>query len=195
MRQLSDDQKDVLAEIFNMGMGKATNALSNIAGNDKEIHFNLPKLTLVSIEDFLKRFKEKKSKSFILQRYSGDISGTALMFYPSTEDSKFAALLIDSELPVEEIVRLESDALIEIGNIFINAALSCLTDFLEIEISTHIPELLYQDSISNDLFQGETAVEIEAGFDIEHIGIKGEIAFVINNKTLDLLMDTINKMT
>ena len=193
MKELTEDQIDILAEVFNMGMGKAINAITKLSGRDKEILFELPDLKLVSVEDFISQFEVSKNRTFVLQKYTGGIKGAALMYYPDDDKSKLAALLIDSELPVEELQRLESDALIEIGNIFINAALSCMSDFLEIEIHTQIPELFFQDNISNDLFVGQIAIEIESSFKIEHLDITGKVAFIINNETLTKLTEAIDK--
>lgn len=194
MGQLTSDHIDVLCEVFNMGIGRAIEALSHLGKNKKEITFELPDLKLISGSDFVKRFESQEDKYFVLQRYFGTVEGAALMYYPGDEGQKLASLLIDEDIPHDEVGKLESDAVVEIGNIFINAALSALSDFLSIEIHTQIPELLYQNSISDELITDDQhAIEIEAKFNAGHLGIHGQIAFVLNNKTLDMLIKVIDE--
>jgi chemotaxis protein CheC len=193
MIELTEDQQDILAEVFNLGMGKSISALSHLSGEGREIQFDLPKMQVVEVEEFIKRFESSDEKSFVVQHYTGDVSGSAIMFYPGSKNSKLASLLVGSDLALEEMNKLESDALVEIGNIFINAALSCLADFLDVEIHTQIPELLFQDSITTDLLNGNVAIEIVANFRIDHLDINGDVAFVINNNTFDKLIETIDK--
>lgn len=194
MGQLSRDHIDVLCEVFNMGIGRAVEALSHLGDSHQEITFELPDLRLISGEEFVKRFESQEDKYFVLQRYFGAVEGAALMYYPGDEGQKLAALLIDESIPYDEVGKLESDAVVEIGNIFINAALSSLSDFLGIEIHTQIPELLYQNSVSEELLEkGSHAIEIEAKFNAGHLGIHGKIAFLLSNKTLDMLIRVIDQ--
>lgn len=193
MIQLTEDQRDVLAEIFNMGMGKSIHAMSYLSGEDHEIVFELPALSLSKTEEFLSRFTDDQKEAFVIQRYSGEISGSALMYYPGSDNARIVKLLIGTEVPAEEISNLESDAMIEVGNIFINAALSCLADFVELEINTEIPELFYQDGISKEIFHGDYVIEIDTEFKIEHLEIFGRIAFVLSNKTTEALIKKIDE--
>ncbi len=193
MGKLSSDHIDVLCEVFNMGIGRAVEALSHLGDKNQEITFELPDLRLVSAKEFVNRFETQDDKYFVVQRYFGTVEGAALMYYPGDEGQKLAALLIDESIPHDEVGKLESDAVVEIGNIFINAALSALSDFLGIEIHTQIPELLYQNGISDELVEEDQhAIEIEAKFNAGHLGIHGQIAFLLNNKTLDMLIEVID---
>ncbi len=194
MALLSSDHIDMLCEVFNIGNGKAAEALSHLGDHLQEITFERPKLSLIRGVDFKKRFDSQANKYFVLQRYSGAVDGVAIMYYPGNEGQRLAALLIDKNLPHEEVGELESDAVVEIGNIFINAALAALSDFVKIEIRTQIPELLYQNTISEELVENDSeAIEIEAKFSAKHLGIDGQIAFVLSNKNLEELIKVIDQ--
>lgn len=194
MALLSSDHIDILCEIFNIGNGKAAEVLSHLGDHLQEITFERPKLSLIKGADFKKRFDSQTNKYFVLQRYFGAVKGVAIMYYPGDEGQRLAALLIDESLPYEEVGELESDAVVEIGNIFINAALAALSDFIKIEIHTQIPELIYQNSISEQLLENDSeAIEIEAKFNAGHLGIDGQIAFVLSNKNLEELIKVIDQ--
>jgi chemotaxis protein CheC len=191
--ELTEDQVDILKEVFNLGMGRSLKALSKITGEDEEITATLPNIRLIKYEDFIDTFSKGEENVFISQNYSGEINGQSLMFFLNSKKCEFARILIDSSLPAEEISNLESDALIEIGNIFINAAISSLSDFLEIEIQTDIPEILTQNLIlKNEGSQG-LVIFLDSIFRIKHMDIEGQMGFLMGNNTIDILIKKINQ--
>lgn len=180
--QLSEDQIDVLAEIFNMGMGQSLNLISQISGKEHEILFNLPRVNLISLEDFISKLSTDKNIGIIKQDYNGTLCGQALMFYPELNGRELAKLLIGTDIPAEQVEKLEIDALLEVGNIFINSSLACLADFMEIEIKTQIPGIIYSETLQEKHLNNQDLIfELQAPFSIEHLEISGTIAFIIDN--------------
>lgn len=193
LNKLTEDQKDVLAEIFNMGMGQSLNLISQISGKEHEITFNLPSVELIELDSFLNKLTSDKSLGIIKQDYNGNLKGQALMFYPEISGKKLAKLLIGSEIPEDQIDKLEVDALLEIGNIFINSSLACLANFMEIEIKTDIPKIIYSEALDlKQLNNSNLIFELQAPFQIEHYKISGKIAFIIDNKSTQTLLKAID---
>jgi chemotaxis protein CheC len=191
--ELTEDQIDILKEVFNLGMGKSLKALSQITGEDEEITATLPNIRLMKYEDFVSTFSKDEKNVFISQNYTGEIRGQSLMFFLDSKKSEFARILIDSSLPAEEISNLESDALIEIGNIFINAAISSLSDFLEIEIQTEIPEILTQNLLTKNEDSQAIIIYLDSIFTIKHMNIEGQMGFLMGNNTIETLIAKINE--
>lgn len=194
-KKLSSDQIDILAEVFNMGMGQSANAISALSGVEHEVFFGVPDVDLLTREEFLNLFSKDTYTGMIVQNYYGELEGKALMFYPELSGKELARILIGSDLPADQIEVLESDALTEVGNIFINSSLACLGNFLDTDISTEIPQIVYNTNLVSDFFwKDNQIIHLNAPFQIEHLDISGMITFVVDNGTTKRLLEVIDKL-
>jgi len=176
-----------------MGMGKSLNAISSLSGKEFEITFKLPNVNLLQRDEFLKKIKVESRFGLVLQGYSGQLEGKAFMYYPETSGKQLVKLLLGTDIPVEEVERLESDALIEIGNIFINSSISCLANFLETEIQTEIPQIIFQDKLDHSLLkENEYVIHLDAPFQIAHHDIEGVVGFILDNQSTKALLKAID---
>lgn len=193
-QQLDELHMDMLAEIFNMGMGQAVFALSHLSGKEHEVVFEIPTVDIQKKDAFVNSVKVGYGTGMIVQEYSGDLQGHALMYYPEIAGQQLAQLLIGTDVPPEQIERLESDALAEVGNIFINAAITCLSRFLSTEIKTEIPKVVFSDKILDELGKDtDDVLLLNSVFAIEHMKIEGRLAFVLDNVSLKHLLDEIDR--
>lgn len=191
---LNEDQVDMLAEIFNMGMGQSVNAFSLLSGKEHEVLFEIPNVELIPKEDFLKKIQAHGQMGFVMQEYSGDLKGKALMYYPEVSSKELAKLLIGTDVPADKLDTLEMDALTEVGNIFINSALASFANLMENEVKTSIPKIVYQDKINEEVFEGnQYIVHLAAPFKIDHLKIEGKIAFILDNQSVLTLLDAIDR--
>lgn len=190
---LTDDHTDMLAEIFNMGMGHSLGALSKLTGREHEITFAVPKIQILSKEEFFKKVNEFPRMAMVIQEYSGEITGNALLYFPAHAGKELARLLIGSDIPLDQVEKIESDALTEIGNIFINSSISCLANFLGKEIETEIPELIFQDRLSLRMGRGEEGIiHLNAQFNVAHLKLEGEVAFSLFNESIQKFIHLID---
>lgn len=189
-----EDHADILAEIFNMGMGQSLGAISKLTGKEHEIKFNVPKVELISKEEFSKHVKEISRMPVIVQKYSGELEGSAFFYLPSQAGKELARLMIGSDVSAEQIEKLESDALVEIGNIFINSSLSCLSNFLTIHVKTDIPQMVFADRIDNWMRRSSEIIYINTKFSIDHLNMSGQVSFILHDDSLKKLSDLMDKL-
>lgn len=192
VNSLSDDQIDVLKEVFNLGMGSALKSLSQITGENNEILFEIPTIELVSLNDFLKNKIIDKQNVMVVQYYKGDISGESIMFFKNSKNCQLAQYLIDSNLPAEEVSILESDAFMEVGNIFINGAVRCLSNFLNLKVSTGLPRLKTFEEYVKLKGEDDVSIYLESYFQLKHLKVDGYISFFISNDTIEKLKNKID---
>ena len=64
----------------------------------------------------------------IHQVFEGEITGRALLIFPDTKSLELVRAVIGGELPLEEIIELEQEALAEIGNIILNGCLATIAN-------------------------------------------------------------------
>jgi chemotaxis protein CheC len=193
--KLSEDQLDLLKEVFNLGVGRAAAALAVLAHNQHEIELTLPEFKILALKDIIAEFKTDSALACISQKYEGPFKGTAHMLFPEGEILKFARIILNSNIPEELVIELESDALTEIGNILINACFESLSRMLGIEIETALPH--FRVGSANELFsnasQEELVAFIKSDFNIREINLKGQISFFIETKLFKNLLELIDK--
>ena len=193
-KQLDELHMDMLAEIFNMGMGQAVFALSHLSGSEKEVKFQIPTVEVMDKSEFIKSAKVGHGTGMIIQNYYGELKGHAVMYYPELAGKQLAKLLIGTDIPPEKIESLESDAMTEVGNIFINAAITCLSRFLSAEIKTELPVVVYSDKLQGTLgIDTDEILVLNSQFNIEHMNIEGKLAFALDNISLKHLLDEIDR--
>ncbi len=142
---LTDLQKDAICEFLNIGMGCAAASLSAIVR--QEVHLNIPTLEILRTEEASQQMIQQISFCFagIKQRFDGFFHGDALLFFPKEKCSKLANSFIQhsTELPLED--ELVQDALLEMGNIILNACLSGFANLLNSEITYGVPKFIIGD--------------------------------------------------
>lgn len=193
LKKISDLHLDMLGEIFNMGMGKAISELSKVMGSENEIQFSVPNVQILNKEDFLKSAKNERFIGMILQGYSGDINGNAYIFYPMLTGSELINKLIGTDIPNDQVDKLESDFLTELGNIFINESIKSLSSFTGAKVATTLPQLVYYKVLKDkDKSKDDILFKISSPFSIKEKKVKGEISLLIDDDDVEQLLETID---
>lgn len=140
--ELPHDVRDALTEVFNIGIGHAAGALSELV--DDEILLTVPQLGIMKRAEFCEmagRLWEEPA-SIVHQSFDGPFHGDALLIFPVRESLELVRVLLDEPAPIESMTELEREALLEVGNIILNACLSCIGDMLEREITNDLPDYI-----------------------------------------------------
>ena len=64
------------------------------------------------------------------QVFEGDITGRALLIFPETKSLELVRAITGGDLPLEDIIELEQEALAETGNILLNSCLATIANML-----------------------------------------------------------------
>jgi chemotaxis protein CheC len=192
--ELTEDQKDLLLEVFNMGMGQSLNALSQLAGKEFEITFKQPHLVIQTKREILDFIMKQKSSVIINQNYQGKINGSAVIIFPENSGMELVKLILGTDLPAEEMIKLEHDAILEIANIFINTALSSLANFVGDLIRTQLPKLSFI-STKNLLEQNPTApaIFIDTVFEIKQKNLSAKIILILDSESMETLITLLDQ--
>lgn len=199
MLKISDDQLDLLKEVFNLGVGRAAASLSSFANNKYEVILSLPKVQVITINEMIKILENESNNKItsVYQKYSGPFNGTAHMIYSQASSLRLVSLMLDSQVPEDLISELESDALTEIGNVLINACLGSLSKMFNVEIETELPNiisgapLLIFSSMNNNLHEEVTFIRSE--FYIKEENLKGNISLFLETGKIEKILDLINR--
>jgi len=178
----SADESDAFTEIFNIGAGKAANALSELL--DTPIEFTVPFCVVLPVEQAAEFLRERfgTNVSMISQDFSGPFDGSALLMFQETSSLKLAQCVLGGDEPVESLSELEREALTEIGNIVLNACLSSFGDLLHREVATSLPRFNAGDmaEILNETSGYDLVLIVKVDFKVRGGDIEGYVTFVLN---------------
>lgn len=150
--ELTEYDYDILREIFNVGVGKAADLLSQIIG--KRIILHIPRiLVLKSPEDFLCTSELNGLMKGTLMvssiSFSKQLAGTANLVFPAEKMRDFIALCANEEPAVAagdlNFTDVDFDIVKEIGNIFLNCILGSVGDFLNVPLTYSLPTVKIYD--------------------------------------------------
>lgn len=129
MISLNTQQENALSEIFNIGMGRAANSLSRLAGD--EIEIAVPRITVVKRQEAAKILTASAGERVcsVIQGVEGDFKADAILIFPESNGLDIVRLMI-GDWTLENLSETEQAALSEIGNIILNACIGTLTNLL-----------------------------------------------------------------
>ncbi|MEI8394756.1 MAG: chemotaxis protein CheC [Rhodospirillaceae bacterium] len=184
MVKLSPGVVDALTEIFNIGIGHAAGVLSELI--DEEILLTVPQLGILQRAAFIEMAERQwvEPASVVRQTFDGPFHGDALLIFPARASLELVRVLLDEPAPIESMTELEREALLEVGNIILNACLSCIADLLEREITNALP--VYAESEPAALIRMLVpdadwyVIFLSIDFTIQRHNMHGNIVFVLD---------------
>lgn len=139
---LTAAQHDMLAEIINIGAGKAAKHLSELLADTIELR--VPMVDLVSFDELprLLGIAAEDEVVCIRQVIGGSIDGQMLLLFHSRESRQLVEALIGAQPPgaALDVRSFEHEAMTEIGNIMISACTSAMADFVGSAIRLKMPQ-------------------------------------------------------
>lgn len=190
---LSEWQEELLKETFNIGVGKASASIGELA--DCEVELTVPEVKICQLSMLIRDVvaMEGTALSAVIQGYNGPFEGTAMMLYSEKASLDLVRLIMGSETPSEQLSELENDALCEIGNIVLNGCLSSLGSLFEAEIETELPELLSGTTtdvltLDGKLEEDKQVVFLNMGFRVAEGSLQGYLSFILDTDKIQKLL-------
>ncbi|PWC33978.1 chemotaxis protein CheC [Azospirillum sp. TSO35-2] len=149
---LSELERDALAELGNIGIGKASTALGRMLGG--LVTLSVPSVEMVPPADvaaLLDRALLGSAASTrtppatlvgISERLGGGLfAGCALLVVPQDGSLALVRAALPADVPAEDVPALEDEVLAELGNVVLNSALAQVANLLGGVIDTGLPAL------------------------------------------------------
>ncbi len=198
MEILNELQQDMLTEAFNLGMGKAAASLSEMV--QEEILLSVPDIIFMSNSAAAAELdlQSPGNVSGVSQGFNGPFSGEAMLLFPIEKSLELVRLLLQDTVPLENLTEFEEEALNEIGNIILNAGLSSLANFFNLEIMTDLPEFrqgTYKDMLNIDESTSSSediVLLLRVDFKLEKHAVDGYVMFLLDAESFNALGDNIN---
>lgn len=189
---LSDLELDALTELVNLGVSKAAVSLREMIG--RQVLLSVPSVALVSREEAVRVLRKEEPSKLVAvhQVFEGDITGRVLLIFPETKSLELVRAVTSSDLPLEDIMDLEHEALAETGNIILNGCLATIANQLRRTLKISLPEILRGDSqaffnLPPPPEAGDVVLFVYINFSIMDRDVQGYIAMLMDMPSMTAL--------
>ena len=195
-----DEFDDAIAELVNVGVGRAAASLGTMVR--ERIELSVPKVVTISFEELAfhlgleRELGEDSQLSLVQQPFGGKVGGTASILFPLSSARKLVALLTDGALSSEELDLEMEAALTEVGNILINGVMGTIGNITGMEITFQLPE--YLQCTSDELegtFRSRDILLAVVLIAISGQEIKGHLVLLFDLPSLENLQEAIDRMS
>jgi chemotaxis protein CheC len=137
--ELSDAEKNRLAELMHIGASTAADSLSRMIG--KRVSMSLPKVFAGPPEKAVLFLGQTEHLfSAILVKVIGELSGLMMLLFPPESAAGFAALLRKRKRSGKALDEMDLSALNEAGNIAVGSALTAFSKFIDLRMFQSVPD-------------------------------------------------------
>jgi chemotaxis protein CheC len=197
MLNLTELQHDALVEIFNIGVGHAARAMSEIV--NEEVTMSVPSISFLNRADAAAMLgnKERERVCGVSQRYQGAFSTEAILMFPEDKSLDIVRLMVGESVPLEELTEMEQEAMSEIGNIILNSCVGTLANIFSQELSGSLPA--YHIGTSEEILtatggQADAVVlMLHIDFILETHQIHGYVAFILDLTAMNDLREQVDR--
>jgi chemotaxis protein CheC len=189
---LEELERDALAELANIGVSRAAANLREMVG--QQVLLSVPAVALVTRDHAADVIANQAHGGLVAvqQAFAGDFSGRVMLIFPETNSLELVRAVTGGELPLEDIIDLEQEALAETGNIILNSCLATIANILRRTLTVSLPEIIRGHGA--DLFDAAETTETEdvvlflyIDFSVNARDIRGYIAILMDLSSLEAL--------
>jgi len=182
---MTDMERDVVAELFNIGVGQAAAAFGSLTR--EKVQLAVPRVEIVS---YAEAAQEMAGDLFgplvgIRQDFEGPLTGVAALIFPEQRSLEIVRAAIDDRFPLDDVSELEQETLLEIGNIILNSCLASISDMLNMSTSASLPLLVRSpapdllDNLSMQADHDKIVLFLHIDFTLSRLDVRGYLLFVL----------------
>ncbi|MGB8743471.1 MAG: chemotaxis protein CheX [Xanthobacteraceae bacterium] len=186
---LSDLERDALGELSNIAMARAANSLRQMV--EYQVMLSVPNVDIVSKEAATGLISKSNNPTLVAirQDFTGAFSGRALLIFPEASSLELVRIVVGRQLPLEDIVNLEDEALAETGNIILNSWVATIANLLKSGLKMSLPTVVRGDS--RQMFKSDESQNLvlflHIKFEISAKEIRGYVALLMDIPSVDEL--------
>ena len=167
---LSEERRDALQEIANIGMGRAGDSIARIF--DEFVELSVPRILTMSgseIPHAISTMVGHKDVSVVRQAFHGELRGEVLVVYDHEHRAELAELF---GYESNELGESERELLLDVTNALAGACLGGMAEQLRVELGFSAPSLMGERGPVVALFKAErivvdNALFVEVNFKLE----------------------------
>lgn len=137
---IGETERDAVTELLNIAIGQAAASLSQLV--EDEVHLSVPFVDFLTPSQAGERLEEETHGAdsvAVRQHFQGQFYGDILLIFPERRSLDLVRHMLGDDVPLEQLTELEQEALLEVGNIILNACLGSLANQLGIPVEGSLP--------------------------------------------------------
>lgn len=195
--QVSEEIRDTLKEIINIGVGKAAGMLNDLLHS--HVKLEVPQIDLIKCSEFsdLSLQMGLDSVSAVRLNFKGAFTGMSSLIFPPESAAKLVDLLTGEESANSDLDAIKIGTLSEVGNILLNAVMGSFSNLLGLRLDFNIPSYMEAplDAIMEcGLYNCITILVIKTRFIVEEQEIEGEVVMIFNVESFDSLIEAVKRV-
>ena len=178
---LNELEADLLAELFNIGVGRAADSLSRMV--NQEVTLSVPSVEFRSVREMADYLGGDNVICSVSQNMTGAFDARSMLLFPEENSMEVVRLLMGDHLSDELVADLQEEALNEIGNIVLNACIGSIATTLDKQFDVGLPQ--FESDIPMNLLSSSVSSEadgvllIRINMDLSESNVKGYLAFLL----------------
>jgi len=198
---LSEEYRDTLSELFNIGMGRAAQSLSEMV--DEEVILSVPSLQALRYVEALDLFTNVSNGPInaVEQHFDGRFSGNAIIFYTQSSSAELIRHIVGDLAANESFGEMEEEALKEVSNIILNACFGCLAEVLDCELKSGVPVIITGDiGAVLKKQRGNSSVDplvlsLSMQFSLPNKAIEGQVSLIMASESIRNLVKELERFS
>jgi chemotaxis protein CheC len=189
---LNELELDALTELVNIGVSHAAASLREMVG--EQVLLSVPSVSLVSRDEAIVILGERENRRLVAvhQVFEGEITGRVLLIFPETKSLELVRAVTGGELPLEDIIELEQEALAETGNVILNGCLATIANMLQRSLKMSLPEILRGDgpdllTLDPPHEPGDVVMFLYIDFVVKERNLNGYIVMLMDMASIEAL--------
>jgi len=192
---LGELERDALTEISNMAMGRAATSLAQMIKH--EVLLKVPSIEILSNEAAIEIVSQPGTASLVAVRqdFDGPFSGRAILIFPEAKSLELVRAIVGKELPLEDVIDLEDEALAETGNIILNSWVATMANVLKRSLSMSLPVVVRGDSrhvLAVPQAKDDLVLFLYIHFEISLRSIRGYLAMLMDVPSMEALREFVS---
>jgi chemotaxis protein CheC len=206
---LTEQQKDALQEVGNIGAGNAANALAKMI--NRRVDINIPAVEMVELDVYADMISKKNLKLFVAwSNVTGKTRASVLSIFKVSDVIRLTSLIIEDGTSkkmtvsginsVNDFPELERSAIAELGHILASHYTTALGDLLGLRLMTEPPDMSID--VGKQLFTilkdeigilKKLSLVITTAVIVKDIKVTGTFLFIPELETLENLLEALSQ--
>lgn len=193
---LSEDQRDALQELINIGMGRAGASAAAVLG--EFVQLSVPRILILRpglIPAALERILGSEPLTAVRQGFHGDLRGEAVVVYGAAHCRELADLM-----GYEDLLEpgAERELLLDVSNVLVGACLGGLAEQIRAEVGFSAPSLMAVDEAAASLIDVRDvdlpcALFVEVNFRLEVRSFACHLILLLVEEQILVLRNAVNR--
>ena len=193
---LTEWQKELLQETFNMALGAAAAVISRLV--KQEVFLNIPTAEITTLSKIIEETDQENPISVVYEKFKGEFSGHSFMIYDEKASLDLVAAILGVDFQGSQMTLMEADTLMEIGNIILQNCLHELGNCLERPLAADLPHISLGNattilSRSNTIPLDRNVIVFKMGFRIEKSSTKSIIKIVLETEDIQKVLTSLDQ--